>query len=119
MPETLEIRLAEFAASLRDAGALRSEAVGRTFATVARHRCVPQFRYGPKTITVPQDQQPAREILDLFYSHQSLLTSTGQDGGPPSSSSAPTLMARMLEASTCALVCGCSKLVPAPATTPR
>lgn len=98
MPETFETRLAEFAASLRDAGAIRSETIEHAFASVARHHCVPQFRYGPKTITVPQDQQPSSEVLDIIYSHQSLLTSTGQDGGPPSSSSAPTLMARMLEA---------------------
>lgn len=98
MPETLQARLAEFAASLREAGAIRSDAVEHAFATVARHRCVPQFRYGPQTITVPQNELPGSEVLDLVYSHKSLLTSTGQDGGPPSSSSAPTLMARMLEA---------------------
>ncbi|MGH3565324.1 MAG: protein-L-isoaspartate O-methyltransferase family protein [Pseudonocardia sp.] len=98
MPETFKTRLAEFAASLRDVGAIRSDAVERAFATVQRHRCVPQFRYCPKTITVPQDQLPSSKVLDTIYSHQSLLTSTGQDGGPPSSSSAPTLMARMLEA---------------------
>jgi protein-L-isoaspartate(D-aspartate) O-methyltransferase len=98
VPETLETRLAEFAASLRKVGAIRSDAVERAFAIVQRHRCVPQFRYGPETITVPQDQHPGNEVLDIIYSHQSLLTSTGQDGGPPSSSSAPTLMARMLEA---------------------
>ncbi|MGH3622499.1 MAG: protein-L-isoaspartate O-methyltransferase family protein, partial [Sciscionella sp.] len=73
-------------------------AVERAFASVHRHRCVPQFRYGPQTITVPQDQDPDNEVLDTIYSPQSLLTSTGQDGGLPSSSSAPTLMARMLEA---------------------
>ncbi|MGH3911839.1 MAG: protein-L-isoaspartate O-methyltransferase family protein [Pseudonocardiaceae bacterium] len=98
MPETLPARLAEFAASLRAAGAIRSDAVEHAFATVARHRCVPHFRYGPETITVPQDDLPDDKVLDIVYSHQSLLTSTGQNGGPPSSSSAPTLMARMLEA---------------------
>jgi protein-L-isoaspartate(D-aspartate) O-methyltransferase len=98
VPETLQVRLAEFAASLRSAGAIQSDAVERAFATVARHRCVPQFRYGPKTVTVPQHELPGEEVLDVVYSHRSLLTSTGQDGGPPSSSSAPTLMARMLEA---------------------
>lgn len=98
MPETLQTWLVEFAASLREAGAIRSDAVEHAFATVARHLCVPQFRYGPETITVPPDGLPSGEVLDLIYSHKSLLTSTGQDGGPPSSSSAPTLMARMLEA---------------------
>lgn len=98
MPEAFENRLAAFAASLREVGAIRSDAVERAFASVQRHRCVPQFRYGPKTITVPQDQSPGSEVLDIIYSHQSLLTSTGHDGNPPSSSSAPTLMARMLEA---------------------
>ena len=98
MPETHGTRLAEFASSLRNVGAIRSDAVEHAFASVARHRCVPQFRYGPKIITVPQNEQPGSEVLDIIYSHQSLLTSTGQDGAPPSSSSAPTLMARMLEA---------------------
>jgi protein-L-isoaspartate(D-aspartate) O-methyltransferase len=98
VPETHGTRLAEFASSLRNVGAIRSGAVEHAFASVARHRCVPQFRYGPKTITVPQNEQPGSEVLDIIYSHQSLLTSTGQDGDPPSSSSAPTLMARMLEA---------------------
>lgn len=98
MPEILETRLAAFAASLREVGAIGSDAVERAFASVARHRCVPQFRYGPETITVRQDRPPGSGVLDLIYSHRSLLTSTGHDGGPPSSSSAPTLMARMLEA---------------------
>jgi protein-L-isoaspartate(D-aspartate) O-methyltransferase len=98
VPETLGARLAEFASSLRNVGAIQSDAVEHAFASVARHRCVPQFRYGPKTITVPQNEQPGSEVLDIIYFHQSLLTSTGQDGDPPSSSSAPTLMARMLEA---------------------
>lgn len=98
MPETLDTRLAAYAASLRSLGAIRSDAVERAFATVARHRCVPRFRYGPKTITVSQDRPPGSDILDMVYSHQSLLTSTGSDGALPSSSSAPTLMARMLEA---------------------
>ncbi len=98
MPETLDMRLAAFAASLREVGAIRSEPIERAFATVQRHRCLCRFHYGPKTITVPQDQPPSTEILDLIYSHQSLLTSTGDETGLPSSSSAPTLMARMLEA---------------------
>ncbi|MGH3753610.1 MAG: protein-L-isoaspartate O-methyltransferase family protein [Pseudonocardiaceae bacterium] len=100
MPETLGTRLAEFASSLRNVGAIRSDAVGHAFASVARHRCVPQFRYGPKTITVPHNELSGSKILDIIYSHQSLLTSTGQGGDPPSASSAPPLMARMLEALT-------------------
>ncbi len=74
MPDTLDTRLAAFASSLREAGAIRSD-----------------------TITVPQNALPGGEVLDLIYSHQSLLTSTGHNGQPPSSSSAPTLMARMLD----------------------
>ncbi|MBV9143202.1 MAG: class I SAM-dependent methyltransferase [Pseudonocardiales bacterium] len=98
MPEALTTRLTAFAASLREAGAIRSDAVEQAFASVPRHQCVPEFRYGPQTIRVAQDQLPESEVLDIVYSHQSLLTSTGRDGGLPSSSSAPPLMARMLEA---------------------
>ncbi|MGH3798932.1 MAG: protein-L-isoaspartate O-methyltransferase family protein [Pseudonocardiaceae bacterium] len=98
MPETVTTRLTAFAASLRAAGAIRSDAVEHAFASVQRHRCVPEFRSGPQAISVPQDRLPASEVLDIVYSHQSLLTSMGRDGGPPSSSSAPPLMARMLEA---------------------
>lgn len=98
MPDILGTRLVGFASSLREVGAIRSDAVERAFATVARHRCVPRFRYGPDTIIVPQDALPGGTVLDLVYSQQSLVTSTGRDGQPPSSSSAPTLMARMLEA---------------------
>jgi protein-L-isoaspartate(D-aspartate) O-methyltransferase len=98
VPDVLPDRLAAFAASLRDAGAIHSDAVEHAFASVQRHRCLPRFLYGPNTVTVPQDHVPGNEILDIVYSHQSLLTSTGQDGGFPSSSSAPTLMARMLKA---------------------
>ncbi|MGH3865059.1 MAG: protein-L-isoaspartate O-methyltransferase family protein [Pseudonocardiaceae bacterium] len=47
---------------------------------------------------MPQDTLPSGAVLDLVYSHQSLVTSTGHNGQPSSSSSAPTLMARMLEA---------------------
>lgn len=96
--ETLGARLAELASSLRQAGAVRSDAVENAFASVARHRCVPLFHYGPESITVPQDELPSGDVLDLIYSHQALPTRTGQDGDPRSSSSAPTLMARMLEA---------------------
>jgi protein-L-isoaspartate(D-aspartate) O-methyltransferase len=96
--ETLGARLAKFASSLRQAGAIRSDTVENAFANVARHRCVPLFHYGAKIINVRQDEVPSGDVLDLIYSHQALLTSTGRDGDPPSSSSAPTLMARMLEA---------------------
>ncbi|MGH3926672.1 MAG: hypothetical protein ACRDTT_28060, partial [Pseudonocardiaceae bacterium] len=92
MPEPLDTRVAAYAASLRAVGAIRSDPVEHAFATVERHRCVPQFRYGPKTIAVSQEQPPDGEVLDLVYSHQSLLTSTGAESAPPSSSSAPTLM---------------------------
>jgi protein-L-isoaspartate(D-aspartate) O-methyltransferase len=98
VPEALTTRLIAFAASLREAGAIRSDAVEQAFASVHRHQCVPEFHYGPQTISVAQDQLPGSEVLDIVYSHQSLLTSTGRDGDLPSSSSAPTLMARMLEA---------------------
>src|SRR6184192_917432 len=72
----MEARLSA-AGSLREVGAIRSDAVERAFATVLRHRCVPRFRHGAETIVVPVDEPPCDEVLDIVYSHRSLVTSTG------------------------------------------
>ncbi|MGI9001259.1 MAG: hypothetical protein ACR2GH_06290 [Pseudonocardia sp.] len=91
-------RLAVYAAELRLAGAIRTDAVHDAFATVPRHHCLQRFRYRADEYTVEPDTTPAEEVLDLVYANNSLVTHTGRDGDPPSSSSSPSLMAKMLEA---------------------
>jgi len=91
-------RLAVYTAELRLAGAVRTDAVEQAFATVPRHRCLQRFRYRADEYTVEPNTTPAEEVLDLIYANNSLVTHTGSDGDPPSSSSSPSLMAKMLEA---------------------
>lgn len=91
-------RLAAYADSLRDAGAIRTHAVHAAFAAVPRHRFLPHFRYRADDYTVDTSQEPPGEVLDIVYANNSLLTHTGHDGSPTSSSSAPSIMAKMLEA---------------------
>lgn len=60
--------------------------------------CV-RHRYRADECIVEPDTIPAEEVLDLIYANNnSLVTHTGRDGDTPSSSSAPSLMAKMLEA---------------------
>jgi protein-L-isoaspartate(D-aspartate) O-methyltransferase len=79
-------------------GAVRSEAVERTFASVRRDRCITSFHTPDGVVEVPQDTVPPAEILDRVYSDQALITHFDERGAPCSSSSQPTLMAGMLEA---------------------
>jgi protein-L-isoaspartate(D-aspartate) O-methyltransferase len=91
-------RLASYAAELRASGAIRSAAVQAAFATVPRHRFLPHFRFRADEYHVDTDTIPDQPVLALIYANNALLTRTGGDGDPPSSSSAPSIMARMLEA---------------------
>lgn len=94
----LDERLIGYAAALRRSGAIRTDAVERAFAIVPRHRFLPCFRYRADKYALVPGRQPAPEVLDLIYANNSLVTHTGGDGDPTSSSSAPSVMARMLEA---------------------
>ncbi|WP_229686891.1 protein-L-isoaspartate O-methyltransferase family protein, partial [Longimycelium tulufanense] len=69
----------------------------RAFAAVPRHRCLRRFRYRADEHTLAPDTMPDEAVLDIVYANNSLITHTGRDGDPPSSSSAPSLMAKMLE----------------------
>ncbi len=91
-------RLAVYAAGLRAAGAIRSDAVEAAFAAVLRHQFLPRFRYGADEYQAGMSSVPTGPVLDLIYANNALLTRDGQDGDPPSSSSAPSIMAKMLEA---------------------
>jgi protein-L-isoaspartate(D-aspartate) O-methyltransferase len=79
-------------------GAVRSEAVERTFASVRRDRCITSFHTPDGVVEVPQGTVPPAEILDRVYSDQALITHFDERGAPCSSSSQPTLMAGMLDA---------------------
>ena len=90
-------RLTAYAAQLRESGAIRTNAVETAFATVPRHLFLPRFQYRGDPYTVDPNFTPA-DVLDIVYANNSLLTRTGRDGDPPSSSSTPSVMAKMLEA---------------------
>lgn len=94
----LAARLAAYAAHLRAAGAIRTDAVEAAFAAVPRHRFLPHFRFRADEYRIDADTIPDDEVLNLTYANNALLTHTGQDGDPPSSSSAPSIMAKMLDA---------------------
>lgn len=97
-PRTVAGRLAVYADSLRQSGAIKSDAVYAAFATVPRHRFLPHFRYRADEYTIDVDHEPPADVLDLVYANNALITHTGRDGDPTSSSSAPSIMAKMLEA---------------------
>jgi protein-L-isoaspartate(D-aspartate) O-methyltransferase len=86
-----------YADSLRQSGAIKSDAVHAAFATVPRHRFLPHFRYRADEYTIDVDHEPPADVLDLVYANNALITHTGSDGDPTSSSSAPSIMAKMLE----------------------
>jgi protein-L-isoaspartate(D-aspartate) O-methyltransferase len=84
---------------LKAAGAIRSPGVERAFRTVPRHRLLETFyhRSAEGRITVNHDpERPRREHLELIYADTAL--ATRHIGGlPASSTSQPSLVARMLE----------------------
>ena len=85
--------------ALKATGAIRSATVERAFRTVQRHRLVETFFYrgDQGRVTVRHDpDRPRREDLEVIYAETALVTRyTG--GMPTSSSSAPSLVAEMLE----------------------
>ncbi len=91
----LATRLADYADALRAGGAIRTDPVHAAFATIRRDLCLTHFQHGGQTITLTHDTTPTPAVLDAIYSRQALVTRTA---GIPSSSSAPTIMAKMLEA---------------------
>ncbi len=91
-------RLTAYADSIRTAGAIHTHAVHAAFATVPRHRFLPHFRYRADEYVLDTNEEPSSEVLDIVYANNALLTHTGHDGDPTSSSSAPSIMAKMLEA---------------------
>ncbi|WP_236788008.1 protein-L-isoaspartate O-methyltransferase [Amycolatopsis sp. GM8] len=94
----LDARLARYADDLRARGAIRSDAVHKAFASVPRHRFLRTFHFRADRFALAPGEQPAAELLDIIYANNSLVTHDGHDGDPMSSSSGPSVMARMLEA---------------------
>ncbi|ASR40005.1 hypothetical protein BAY61_31900 (plasmid) [Prauserella marina] len=94
----MDQRLARYAADLRELGAIRSPAVQKAFATVPRHRFLRSFYYRADRYTLAPGELPSARLLDVIYANNALFTHDGSDGDPTSSSSGPSVMAKMLEA---------------------
>jgi protein-L-isoaspartate(D-aspartate) O-methyltransferase len=93
--------LERYVRDLKAAGAIQSAAVERAFAAVERHRLLETFYYRPagsvQAVVIRHDpDRPLAGHLEIIYADNTL--ATRQEGGLPSSStSQPSLVARMLE----------------------
>ena len=98
-PEEIRGTIGRYVDEMKAAGAIGSPAVERAFLTVPRHRLLETFyrREADRTVTVRHDPgHPRRDHLALIYADNAL--ATRRSGGlPVSSTSQPSLMARMLE----------------------
>jgi protein-L-isoaspartate(D-aspartate) O-methyltransferase len=97
-PEDIESRLAKYAADLCASGAIRTDRVRDAFERVPRHRFPSSFYFGPRRYEIDHANQPTAEVLDLVYANHALVTKLEAGGEPRSSTSQPSVMARMLEA---------------------
>lgn len=94
----LDDRLARYAQDLRDRGAITTDAVHAAFATVPRHAFLRTFHYRADRHTLTSGEIPPDTLLDIIYANNALVTHDGRAPGQPmSSSSGPSVMARMLE----------------------
>jgi len=93
--------LERYVRGLKAAGAIRSSAIERAFAVVQRHQLLETFYYRPagsaRAEVIHHDpDRPLAGHLEIIYADNAL--ATRQEGGFPSSStSQPSLVARMLE----------------------
>lgn len=99
----MEDRARALAARLAASGALRTPRWVRAFETVPRHAFVPKVFTDPRhsgawELVDGTDPGQRDRWLGLVYSDTVLVTRLGDGGTPLSSSSQPSLMARMLEA---------------------
>ncbi|MGH8934320.1 MAG: hypothetical protein ACRDZO_27715 [Egibacteraceae bacterium] len=99
MTTTIEQRLAEFAAMVRATGKLRSPAIEAAFRQIPRHRFIVALHGPDERVDIPRDGPVPEELLDAIYSDMALLTHLAHDaeGTGCSSSSQPSLMAKMLD----------------------
>jgi protein-L-isoaspartate(D-aspartate) O-methyltransferase len=89
----------DYVQALKAAEAIRSARVERAFRTVQRHRLLETFYYRGEQgrVTVRHDpDRPRREDLEVIYADTALATRY-IGGMPTSSSSAPSLVAEMIE----------------------
>ncbi|MEU5437234.1 methyltransferase domain-containing protein [Streptomyces sp. NPDC020719] len=97
---SLTARMDAYAASLRERGTIRTNAVERAFATVPRHLFLPGGYYTSGRF-VPVPAEPAGELLDRIYADTALMTHVPKStdaAGRYSSTSQPRVIAAMLEA---------------------
>jgi protein-L-isoaspartate(D-aspartate) O-methyltransferase len=95
----VKAQVGEYVQALKAQGAIRSAWVERAFGTVQRHRLVETFFYRGEQgrVTIRHDpEHPRPEDLEVIYADTALAT-RHIDGMPASSSSAPSLVAEMLE----------------------
>ncbi len=95
--ETAEPLRRQLADHLRDTGALVSDMWHSAFAEVPREEFVPQFTYRKADGSQSSCQAGDDGYLEAVYQDASLITQTDAQGTATSSSSQPSLMARMLE----------------------
>lgn len=94
----------QLVSNLKAAGALQSPALAHAFSVVPREAFVPCFYQQDETARIMQWGQICREqiandvYLGLVYQDESLVTKLDQRRWPISSSSKPSVMAKMLEA---------------------
>jgi methyltransferase of ATP-grasp peptide maturase system len=88
-------------ADLVSRGALTSPELRAAFERTPRHQFVPRTylrtESGQRQLLDSANPHERQEWLDLVYTDDSLVTELGNDGRPSSSSTQPSLMARMLE----------------------
>jgi protein-L-isoaspartate(D-aspartate) O-methyltransferase len=91
--------LEDYAWRLREMGAIQSASVYRAFATVPRHRFLRRIMArsgGSVEVELPVGEPLSTELAELIYADEALVTRLAGEV-PTSSSSQPSLMARMLE----------------------
>ena len=88
-------RMRALADNLRRRGVIHNPAVHAAFAEVRRDKCVRAILLDGEQVSVDQEHTPPPEVLDVIYADRSLMT---RYGDVPSSSSAPSIVGRMLEA---------------------
>lgn len=95
--------LASYVQELIDKGAIRSAHIEHAFRRVERDRFLKHlYQYNPQVgrwelLSAYNPQEPDPQVLQLIYSNRAIVTAINEDGLLISSTSQPSLVARMLE----------------------